>query len=81
MQLKKGSNVLEQAFESFNDNLSYFFSLDRKFLQDKALNEEIQRTIFYMQIIERSARTNGQTEFAKKVGETMQDYYVRFTSL
>jgi hypothetical protein len=78
---EKGKMVLEQAYDSFNDDLSYYFSLDRKFIQDKAVNEEIQRTIFYLQIMERTARANNQTEFAKKVGEAMQDYFSRFTSM
>jgi len=78
---EKGKMVLEQIYESFNDDLSYYFSLDRKFIQDKAVNEEIQRTIFYLQIMERSARANNQTEFAKKVGETMQTYFAKFSSM
>ena len=78
---EKGKMVLEQAFESFDDDLSYYFSLDRKFIQDKAVNEEIQRTIFYLQIMERSARANNQPEFAKKVGDAMQTYFTKFTSM
>jgi tetratricopeptide (TPR) repeat protein len=78
---EKGNMVMEQAFESFNDDLSYYFSLDRKFIQDKSVNEEIQRTIFYLQIMERSARANNQTEFAKKVGDAMQSYFSKFTSM
>ena len=75
---EKGKMVLEKCFESFNDDLSYYFSLDRKFIQTKAVNEEIQRTIFYMQVIERSAQLNNQTEFAKKVGDTMETYFSKF---
>ncbi len=77
---EKGKQVLEQAFESFNDDLSYYFSLDRKFIQSKSVNEEIQRTIFFLQIVERSAKANNQTEFAKKVGDTMQTYFTKFNS-
>jgi hypothetical protein len=73
--------VMEQAFESFDDDLSYYFSLDRKFIQDKAVNEEIQRTIFYLQIMERSARANNLTDFSKKVGDAMQTYFTKFTSI
>ncbi len=78
---EKGIKVLEQVFESFDDHLSYYFSLDRKFIQDKSVNEEIQRNIFYLQIMERSARENNQPEFAKKVGDAMQAYFTRFTSM
>lgn len=75
---EKGKMVLEKSFESFNDDLSYYFSLDRKFIQTKAVNEEIQRTIFYLQVIERSAQLNNQPEFAKKVGDTMETYFSKF---
>ncbi len=78
---EKGMKVMEQVFESFDDHLSYYFSLDRKFIQDKSVNEEIQRNIFYLQIMERSARENNQPEFAKKVGDAMQAYFTRFTSM
>jgi tetratricopeptide (TPR) repeat protein len=78
---EKGKKILEQTFESFNDDLSYYFSLDRKFIQSKSVNEEIQRTIFYLQVIERSARVNNQTEFAKKVGDSMQAYFSKFNSI
>jgi hypothetical protein len=78
---EKGKKVLEDSFTSFNDDLGYYFSLDRKFIQSKSVNEEIQRTIFYLQIIERSAINNNQTEFAKKVGDTMQAYFAKFNSI
>ena len=78
---EKGKKVLEQSFESFNDDLSYYFSLERKFIQSKSVNEEIQRTIFFLQIIERSAKENNQPEFAKKVGDAMQTYFSKFNSI
>ena len=78
---EKGKMVLEQAFESFDDDLSYYFSLDRKYIQNKNVNEEIQRTIFYLQIMERSARANNLTDFSKKVGEAMQTYFTKFTAI
>jgi tetratricopeptide (TPR) repeat protein len=78
---EKGKKVLEEAFKSFNDDLSYYFSLDRKFIQSKSVNEEIQRTIFYLQIIERTAKGNDQPELAKKVGESMQSYFSKFNSI
>jgi len=77
----KGKKILEDSFNSFNDDLGYYFSLDRKFIQTKSVNEEIQRTIFYLQIIERAAVNNNQTEFAKKVGDAMQGYFAKFNSI
>ncbi len=79
--VEKGKQVLENTFASFNDDLSYYFSLDRKFLNSKVVNEEIQRTIFYLQHIERSASAYNQPEFAKKVTEAMQNYFTKFNSM
>ncbi len=75
---EKGKAVLEQAFETYNDELGYYFSLDRKFLQTKSINEEIQRDLFYMQRMERTARNSGDTEFAKKISETFQAHIAKF---
>ncbi len=77
---EKGLEVFEQSYSIFNDELSYFFSLNRKFVQTQSINEEIQRDIFYLQIMERAARENGQTEFAQKVGKSMQDYFAKYSA-
>ncbi|MCF6334100.1 MAG: DUF2723 domain-containing protein [Draconibacterium sp.] len=77
---EKGKAVLEQAFETYNDELGYYFSLDRKFLQTKSINEEIQRDLFYMQRMERTARNSGDTEFAKKISEAFQTHIAKFNA-
>lgn len=78
---EKGMQFLNQAFDTYDNELSYFFSLQRKFIQTKSVNEEIQRTIFYLQILERTARNNGQNDFAQKVGEAMQAYFAKFSAI
>jgi hypothetical protein len=77
---EKGLNILETAFSIFDDELNYYFSLDPKFILAKSVNEEIQRDIFYLQIIDQVARNNGQTEFAAKVNEAMQMYFGKYSS-
>lgn len=77
---EKGKAVLEHAFESFNDDLSYYFSLDQKYVQTKSINEEIQRSLYYMQRMERSARNYGDMEFSKKIGETFQAYLAQMSA-
>ena len=68
---EKGLNILENAYSTFNDELDYYFALDTKFINSKSVNEEIQRNIFYLQIMNQVARENGQTEFATKVMEQL----------
>ena len=69
---EKGKEVIENAFNIFDDELGYYFSLDPKFINEQSVNEAIQRTMFYMQKIERIARNSGDSEFAQKVGEAVQ---------
>jgi tetratricopeptide (TPR) repeat protein len=73
----KGKAILEQAFAMYDDELGYFFSLNPKFIQTKSINEEIQRNLFYFQRMERSARTSGDTEFAKTVSDAFQAHIAK----
>jgi len=66
---EKGKAIIEKIVDVYNDELSYYLSLDRKFSHTKGINEEIQRSLFYLQRIERIVRTNGDTEFANKITE------------
>lgn len=77
---EKGETVLEQAFETYDDELGYYFSLGKKFIQTKSINEEIQRNLFYMQRMERIARNNGNTEFAKKINEAFQAHITKLST-
>ena len=38
----------------------------------KSMQEEIQRTLFFLQLIQRTAQANGQDEIAKKAEAAMQ---------
>ncbi len=77
---EKGLNILESTFSTFEDELNYYFSLDPKFINSKSVDEEIQRDIFYLQILDQVARTNGQTEFSAKVNESIQMYFGKYSS-
>ncbi len=75
---EKGLNILQTEFSTFDDELNYFFSLEPKFMAAQSVNETVQRNMFYLQIIEQVARTNGQTEFAKKVNDALQLYFGKY---
>jgi tetratricopeptide (TPR) repeat protein len=68
---EKGVKTMEETFAYFNDDLEYYFSLGRKFSQSKQVTEEIQRTLFFIQLMERSASSNNQPELAKKIGDAL----------
>ncbi len=78
---EKGREKVQEAFETFNDELGYFLSLNRKFLQTQSINEEIQRNLFYLQRIERIARTHGDTELSQKIGEEMQKHFETYNAI
>lgn len=78
---EKGRVVLTQAFEAFNDELSYFLSLNRKFLQTQSVNEEIQRNLFYIQRLEGIARNFGEADLSKQLGEAMQKHFETYNAI
>lgn len=78
---EKGNNILNQAFNVFNDELGYFLSLNRKFAHSQSVNEEIQRNLFYLQRMERTARNFGDAELAKKIEESMQRHFETYNSI
>jgi hypothetical protein len=68
----KGLKTMTESFESFNDELNYYYSLDTRFIRSKSVDEEIQRTLFFMQLIERKAKENNQAELAQKASEALR---------
>lgn len=78
---EKGSQRAEEAFEAFDDELGYYFSLQPKFINEQSVNQEIQRTLFYLQRLERMARNNGDTELAQKIGEAVQVHFNKYNSI
>jgi hypothetical protein len=73
----KGSDIINMAFNQYDLNLGYFLSLDRKFLKDASIQEEIQRGLFYIQKMERTCRIYGLTELGDKINEKFQGYIKR----
>ena len=72
---EKGVEMLEKAYTEFNDELSYYLALEPQLRLTAGVVEETQRDLFYLQTLERIARSSGQTEFAKKVGEALQNHF------
>ncbi|NLO00711.1 MAG: DUF2723 domain-containing protein [Bacteroidales bacterium] len=74
----KGNKILEDALDIFNDELGYFLALDRKFLKTQSINEEIQRNLFYLQRMERTARNHQNTELADKIGASLKIHLEKY---
>ncbi|MCG6190221.1 DUF2723 domain-containing protein [Maribellus maritimus] len=77
---EKGKEMVTTAFDVFNNELSYFLSLEPQIRNTQDVNEEIQRNIFYLQKMERMVRMDGDTEFSKKISDTIQLYFERYNA-
>jgi tetratricopeptide (TPR) repeat protein len=75
---EKGESILKDALKAFNDDLSYFASMGRKFYSGGDVNEEIQRTLFFLQKLERAASNSGNTALAKEVVDTYNTHAAKF---
>ncbi len=78
---EKGKAMAETIFNTYSDELGYFFALDSKHLATQGVIEEIQRDIFYLQKIERAARLAGDADLSQKIGETIKMYYDRYNAI
>lgn len=75
----KGKEMIETAFSNYDEELGYFFSLDRKLLSTRSVREEIQRNLFYMQRMASTTTEKGLTELANKINTTMQEHFKRYS--
>jgi hypothetical protein len=73
----KGKAIIEKIVNIYNDELSYYLSLGKKFTYTKSINDEIQRNLFYLQRTERIVRANGDVEFADKITEMFNTQIVK----
>jgi hypothetical protein len=78
---EKGKKIMEDAYAMFEDELSYFFSLNRRFLLTAGVNQEIQQNLFFLQFLERVARNYGDTEFSQTIREATQKYIGMYNTI
>ncbi len=76
---EKGKAIMEEALDTYNNELDYFFSLDPQLIQTQDVNEAIQRDLFYLQRMQQIARNNGDTELSKKITDTSQLQFQKYT--
>jgi tetratricopeptide (TPR) repeat protein len=77
----KGKTMIQKAFDAYNDELGYLFSLKKKHVNTQSAIEEIQRNIFYLQKMEQAVRLAGDVEFSKTISDTIQSYYNRYVTM
>ncbi|MFW6369930.1 MAG: hypothetical protein ACOC10_01855 [Bacteroidota bacterium] len=77
----KGNQLFTEALNQFNDELGYFLSLNRRFINTTEINEEIQRNLFYLQTMERVARNHNEVETANKIREAMEQHFETYNAI
>jgi tetratricopeptide (TPR) repeat protein len=77
---EKGKQMVETAFDIYNNELAYFLSLAPQIKNTQDINEEIQRNLFYLQKMERMVRVDGDEELSKKIAETIQLHFEKYNA-
>ncbi|HYQ58102.1 MAG TPA: DUF2723 domain-containing protein [Draconibacterium sp.] len=77
----KGIEMIQNAYDTFNDELNYYFSLEPKLLNTMGVGDEIQRNMYYLQILERAAASAGGTELSEEIGASLQSFFDRFSAI
>jgi len=75
---EKASKIAGNAYKSFNELLTYLLSLPPEDRISGDVNEEIQRNLFYLQRLENTCRSYGDTLVADKSGKSIQEYLKRY---
>ncbi|NQU85761.1 MAG: DUF2723 domain-containing protein [Mariniphaga sp.] len=78
---EKALKIINETYEYYNENLSYFISLDDKYLNTAGVADEVQRALFYLQKMERSCRNFGLDEMSVKINDSFQNYLSRMGSV
>ena len=76
--MEKAREKALEAHDTYVDMLSYLFSLNPRFLNSGDVSDEMQKSLFYLQKLERIALAGGDEETAEKAGSSLETYYNRF---
>jgi hypothetical protein len=77
----EASRIAEDAFKTFDEMLNYLLSMPRTFQSSGDVAEEIQRSLFFIQKLERTCRSYGETALADKYAASMQAHIKRIPGM
>jgi len=78
-QPAKGKEIINTIMMNYKEQLDYFFKLDRP--KRNSVDEEIQRSLYFMREITMICSRNNQPELFKEVSDTFSSYLERYSSL
>jgi len=77
---EKAKKLSEESFKSYSDMIAYLLSLPKKFQKSGDVDEELQRNLFFMQKLQRVCQAFKVDDLEKKINDTMQEYYKRYST-
>jgi len=78
-QAAKGKEMLNTMMTSYKEKLDYFFNLNKP--MRSSVDEEIQRSLYFMREISQVCTRNDQPELLKEVTSAFNSYLERYSSL
>ncbi len=76
---EKASKLAEESFKSYNDMIAYLLSLPKKLQKSGDVDDELQRNLFFMQKLQRICQAFKVDVLEKKINDTMQEYFKRYS--
>lgn len=74
----KASKIADNAYKSFNQMLAYLINLSPQYRISGDVNEEIQRSLFYLQKLGAICKSYGDVAMADKSDKSLREYYSRY---
>jgi len=78
-QPAKGKEIMTSIVEDYKDQLDYFYKLDRA--KRSSVDEEIQRSLYFMREIINICKNNNQPELFKSFTDDFGSYLERYSNL
>ncbi len=78
-QEAKGKDIINTIMTNYKEQLDYFFKMDKA--QRNSVDEEMQRSLYFMREITMICTRNNQPELLKEVSASFESYLNRYSSL
>jgi hypothetical protein len=78
-QAAKGKDIINTIMSNYKEQLDYFFKLDQS--KRNSVDEDIQRSLYFMREITMICTKNNQPELGKEVSSAFESYLSRYSSL
>ncbi|MGQ7868001.1 protein O-mannosyl-transferase family [Sunxiuqinia sp. sy24] len=77
--IDKGSAVIREIFESYQQEMDYFLSLDSKFIA--SIDQEIQRIMYFMREMSMITNRYKQEDLSKEITQSFNTYFQAYSTI